>query len=185
MNINKYITNVSVLFLALPFIYALMFPLKNINFIRDTSIMLFLAEFISILSYAILFDKSPRSTTRRILALMLITTFCSALMKATTSPFVFFYLVVSIFTKYFISKEKPDVYRFAKNIAVYVLSLFIVVVTSPLLSALIPIPKQFINSNGGLFFAVPQTILFWGILYPIGLFLMEFVKLPLKISFQK
>lgn len=174
------------LLLALPFIYALYRPEQNVDFIYDTSVMFFIAEFLSIHSSGMLFGESSKTIKSKIPLFLFYMIFVVVLLITTKSPQIFYFLGVSFFTKFFIHRNTSEKEAFVKPLLVLLTTAFLVTFGSRLLKIIIPMPDYVLmqkpNNISGLFVEVPQTILVWGIIYPIGLYLISFLDFPVQKS---
>lgn len=172
------------LLLAFPFIYALYRPEQNVDFIYDASVMIFIAEFLSIHSSGMLSGVSNKNIKTKIPLFLFYMIFVVGLLTTTKSPQIFYFLVVSFFTKFFIHRNTSVTEAFVKPFLVLLATAFLVIVASGLLKIIIPIPDHVLmqkpSNISGLFVDVPQTILVWGIIYPIGLYLISFLNIPLQ-----
>ena len=180
-------SELSNLFLVVPFIYAILKPENNIDFIYDSSFMLFIAEFLTIHSSAALTGTPVKDNKKMISLFIFYMVFVITFMVTTKSPQIIYFLVVSFFTKFFIHKGDSSEETWVKPLIVLLITTFLVMFMSDLLKILIPLPNNVLmqkpNNVSGLFVEVPQTILGWGIIYPIGLYLISFIKIPIqKIS---
>ncbi len=177
---SKRYLELSNFFLAVPFIYAILEPEKNIDFIYNTSIMLFIAEFITIHSSAMLSGTPNKEVGRKILLFFFYMAFVFAFSLVSKSKNIFYFLTVSFFIKFFINKNESNMDRIVKPIIVFVSSAFLVTFTSGIWKSLIRIPLPVLmqkpDNISGLFVEIPQTILAWGIIYPIGLYLISFMN---------
>ena len=177
---SKRYLELSNFFLAVPFIYAILEPEKNIDFIYNTSIMLFIAEFITIHSSAMLSGTPDKELGRKTFLFFFYMAFVFAFSLVSKSKNIFYFLTVSFFIKFFIHKNESNADRIVKPIIVFVSSAFLVTFTSGIWKSLIQIPLPVLmhkqDNISGLFVEIPQTILAWGILYPIGLYFISFMN---------
>lgn len=176
---SKLIFALSNLLLVIPFLKALINPEQNIDFIYDASIMLFIAEFLSIHSSVLLSGALNIPNKYKVILFGAYAFFVIILLTFTKSRIIIFYLLISLVTKFFISREIPDINRATKSTKCLIITVFAVLIFSPILRTLIPFTDEILNAKpinaSGLFVETPQTILVWGIIYPIGLFISEFL----------
>ncbi len=146
--------------------------------------MLFIAEFLSIHSSGTLSGISGKDIKQKMPLFLFYMLFVVVLLATTQSPQIFYFLIVSFFTKFFIHRNAPAKETFVKPILVLLGTTFFVTFAGWLLKILIPLPDYVLmqkpSNVSGLFVEIPQTILVWGILYPIGLYLVSFMDIPSK-----
>lgn len=179
------------LLLAIPFIQAIIWPTQNINFIYKTSVAIMIVEFLTLHSSLMLFGyKNGGIKTKGGKNIGILPIFAAyMLMLYTTSVSLKSYIIFataafSFAIKFFIDRQSPDPLRQIKSTVAYMSSIFTVILFSFLLPFLIPLPQEVFLAKplntSGLFVDTPQTILVWGILYPIYLVLIENIKLKTK-----
>ncbi len=181
-----HLAELSNLLLTIPFIHALFKPRYNIDFIYDTSVMLFIAEFLSIHSSGMLGGVSNKNIKAKIALFFFYILFVVMLLATTKSPQLFYFLTVSFITKFFIHRNTSATEAFVKPFLVLLGTTFFVIFASSIIKIIIPIPDYVLmqkpSNISGLFVEVPQTILVWGIIYPIGLYLISFIDIPIEKS---
>lgn len=193
---QKFLTTLPNLMLTLPFLQAIKFPHQNANFIYNTAIALFVIEFLTIHSTFILhgvtkqsFKEKSKMKVGKLQLFLFYIFIVSAISFVTKSYVLLAYAFLSFTTKFFIDKQLPDITRNIKSTLAFFCSVFLVITFSWLFALVIPLPENIRLSKpagtSGLFVDTPQTILAWGLIYPILLIIFEPLQFPLKFTRRK
>lgn len=164
------------LFLGVPYLLALIQPERYIYFIQITGIMLAMAEMINIGAIVIVADRkndSPGNLIYFFFYLIL----SIYLIGLSGNIFILLFLVTSLYTKFFQQKGVPSKEKTIKYIFSLVISVIAAVWATIFVYLLIGNPLDSVNNNtwGGLR-EYYLLVLLWGIIYPITLIIIEFIK---------
>ena len=200
MQSKRLIYGVINLLLAIPFLNSIFNPINNINFIYKGSFALFLFEFIAVAADITfsdidsvnvsvkVFGKEVQGINKRVSLISFFLILALVYSFIINSPQLTLFLIVSILIKAFQKSSNSDSNIATKGLALFISSIFLAIPLGIIASRIFPFPKEVILNNpgnmSGLFVDTPQTLLVWGLLYPVGLFLIESINLPSKKSSQ-
>ncbi len=182
---SRHISELSNLLLAVPFVYALLYPERSIEFIYDTGVMLLVFEIFSIISTMAIEDYKNKPIKDKFALFLFFMVFVYSFIKSTQSPQIWYFFTVSLITKFFIFRTAPSIAIIARPMLVLLATSTFIIATGWLWKFLIPLPEEVMRygvGKKGLFNEIPQTLLAWGIIYPVGLYLTNFIKFPVKIG---
>ena len=173
------------------FVQALISPELNINWIYTNAVIIFIIEFLSIHSTAMMIGEAhskdkKKNATHLFFLYLFFTIVLTVIFKNYILPFFF---ILSTYIKFFMGRYIADSKTYLLiSILTFIIPLIIVIIGANLLEYLFPFPQEVLMARPvdakGLFYDVPQTVLVWGVLY----FSIEFIinlYLQIKTCVQK
>lgn len=162
------------------FVQALLFPEANASWIYSSAIIIFVVEFLSIHSTAMMMGgviskNKKKNATYLFFFYLFFTIVLTVVFKNYILPFFF---ILSTFIKLFTVEylEVKKVYLFIAVFS-FLIPLILVLISAPFLENLFPFPQEVLLAKPkeatGLFVDVPQTILAWGVIYFSAQFLIN------------
>lgn len=154
------------------FVQALLYPESNVNWIYSSAIIIFVVEFLSIHSSAmmmgdVLSKNKKKNATYLFLFYLFFTVVMTVAFKNYILPFLF---ILSTYIKFFMVRhiQTSKTYLLVA-ILTLIVSLIIVSVGASFLQNLFPFPQEVLMAKPadatGVFVEVPQTVLAWGVMY--------------------
>lgn len=154
------------------FVQALLFPEFNVNWIYSSAMIIFVVEFLSIHSSAmmmgeVLSENKKKNATYLFFFYLFFTIVLTVVFKNYILPFFF---ILSTYIKFFMGRHfVANKTYLIINVFALIIPLIIVLIGSSLLQNLFPFPQEVLMAKPenatGVFVDVPQTVLAWGVIY--------------------
>lgn len=162
------------LVLAGVFFRALLNPFVYTDFIYDTSILLYVTEFLNIHASGMLQGASHQSGKQlyRPFLLLLYGFFIFIFFFVFKNTIMLIFFAVSLVSKVLSYRTSADPHQSATRTMLLLGTTLPLVVLSPIIAFLFPFPAEFLAlkpaNTSGLFVEMPQVVLVWGILYSLA-----------------
>ncbi|HUW22135.1 MAG TPA: hypothetical protein VMW41_05740 [Candidatus Bathyarchaeia archaeon] len=167
------------------FLQALVFPLKNVDFIYEGAIITYFIEFINIHSTVSLLMARSRQTVSKLTVqslLLVYLFFAFILMLNAKNKLLIIYFTISLINKILFNQSLPN--KNTSFIVTFLLlgSVGLAILTGPVWKFLFPFPPEVLlmrpKNISGLFVDVPQILLAWGVIYTLamGIYEIRFLK---------